>query len=184
MVVEHHKRVFRFAVPLLLLAAAVAAASAVQSPTNRIVFGTVPLTLGMQDKVVLEQLRERYRVISTSSDNWAVLEHDPALPAVGSIAFKAGRLAYVNRTWVQVPPVGTSEADPIALARALYGVISQFVKENRRECTIGTHEGFAPGAEGRTAYISCGGKEIRVAMFRTERSGWVATVDEVMPAVP
>lgn len=177
-------RLLWISVPVLLVVAAIAGASASQSGADEIMFGTVRLTLGTQERVVLGQLRENYRVVNTSPDNWAVLEHEPSLPGIGSIAFQAGRLSYVNRTWVQVPHAVTGEVDPVALARAFHGVISQFVKESRRKCTIGTHEGFAAGAEGRTAYIACGGKEVRVAMYRSDRFGWFATVTEVMHAVP
>ncbi len=169
---------------LVVLVATIAGTVAGQSGAAQIMFGVIPLTLGMQEKMVLDELRGKYRVVSTSPDNWAVIENDPSLPAIGSIAFQAGRLSYVRRTWVQLSASATGESDAVGLARVFHGVISQFVKEQRRSCTIGTYDSFTPQAEGLTTYIACGGKEVQVVLLRTDRLGWTATIDEVMPAVP
>lgn len=169
------KRTFLVGLQLLLFSVGIAGVSSGQDVPDQITFGTIPLALGMPEKVVLEKLRTRYRIVDISPNNWAVLEKDPSLPGVGSIGFTAGRLSYINRKWIEADGKG----DPLALARAFYGVIAQFVKENRRTCAIGTHDGFAPGAEGRTAYIVCGSKEIRV-MLHTDRFS-SASIEEVMP---
>lgn len=172
--------------PWLLLitccALAPALVSFAQTRADPVVFfGAYALRLGMPQESVLKDLGAEYRLISTGQDNWAVLEKDPSLPGGGSIAFKARRLSYVNRIWVQHPPPGNGSSEPMAIPQAFFGVVSNFVRENRRTCTLGTHEGFAPGGEGRTAYLVCGGKEIRIMLARTPQFGWIATVEEVMP---
>jgi len=173
------KRPSLVSIQLLLFSVAIIGVSSGQDVADQIIFGTIPLALGMPEKVVLEQLRSSYRIVSISTNNWAVFEKDPSLPGVGNIGFTAGRLSYINRKWIGVDGKG----DPLAVARAFYGVISQFVKENRRTCSIGTHEGAAPEGEARTAYIVCGSREIRVMLLRTDRFS-SATVEEVMPGSP
>src|SRR5262245_10398549 len=150
-----------------------------QQSKPQISFGQVRLELGMPETGVMARLSEHYRLLNTRPGNWAVMERKPALPGVGSVAFRDGRLSSVKKTWMQQPPSGGGAGDPVAIARAFYLITSEFIKEGRRTCSIGTDD----SVDGSTAYLVCGEKEIRVFVFRNKQVGTTAMVEEVLPGV-
>jgi hypothetical protein len=127
----------------------------------------------------MDQLKERHRLIDLGNGSWAVSD---GIDPIGVVGFRSGRLVYASRQWTQVRV--TEAEDSVKVARGFHGVLTKFLKEGRRTCTIGTHDTLSPEGDFRTAYLVCGGKEIRVMLSASDRFGSSVTIEEVIPGRP
>jgi len=106
----------------------------------------------MSQEAVLKILGDKHRLVPTGQEDWAILDKNPALPGVGSIAFKNRRLSYVNRIWIQAPPAdGTAVAETSSeSSRVSQGTAAQaarlgHIKDSLQEPKVRRPTWFAAG---------------------------------------
>jgi hypothetical protein len=138
--------------------------------------GGINLTLGMTQKVVLSRLADGYEVKSWDRANYMIYHKGSPAPerALAMIAFTDGVLTGVSKPW------SVNDQRAAQLATGLYGVLTQFKQEGKTHCTIDAGQALGLSAESNTAFISCGGKYIRMNITQLQDGSQSVIVDEVL----
>ena len=155
---------------ILMLFVAAVATNAEHSPgqmtRDDINLGSVRLTLGMPQDLVLTALSKSYDVEKLDDgqqfSSWIVNaragSEKLATPKyVANIAFRQAKLTIVMKNWAP-----ENQQKGVEFATSLYDVITSFTNEGRTACSIETGRKRDPGHDGKAIFITCGAKYIRI----------------------
>lgn len=160
----------------LALLAVIVPTAAAQTPRSAESFrlGTVNLSLGMPKNSAIGALNRQFHVerARSAGDDWVVLKDGNT---VAMVSFSAEKLTSVSRTWMTTR---MSSAD--MLAQRFYTLASRFTAEGRTSCALAAKPYRVSGAEGRIVTIACGNLSIQLIESRTQRSGWITSLQEVL----
>lgn len=156
---------------MLFIAAAATNAdhSSGQATQDDIRLGTVRLTLGMPQDLVLTTLSKSYDVEKLNDgpqfSSWLVnaragTEKLAPPKYVASVAFRQGKLTVVMKNWAP-----ENQQKGVEFATSLYDVITSFTNEGRTACSIGTGRKRDPGYDGKAIFVTCGAKYIRIDLL-------------------
>lgn len=170
------------------LAAHLTAAAAVGRLTDDYLeIGSTTLRVGMPKGIVISELAKAY-VLERVDENlenvrrmqrsrgvkfvtveaWALRpKQDSSSAILGTLGFdSSSKLCWVSRYWTPGASYSASE-----IGEAIYKVMSGFVEQGKKVCSISTDEQHATGpgeAELRTTYITCGHKIVEIQW------GWIS----------
>jgi hypothetical protein len=140
-----------------------------QTTQDDISFGTVRLTLGMPQDVVLTTLGKSYDLEKVNEgpqfSSWFVharagTEKLAPPKYVGNVAFKQGKLTSAMKNWGP-----ENQQKGIEFANSLYDVVTSFTNEGRTVCSIETGRKKDPGYDSKTIFVTCGAKYIRIDLL-------------------
>ena len=129
-------------------------------PTESIVFGSIPLTIGMPQDDVLASLEHYYKLSETegsseSSSSWFLMNKGSPSPRfVGNIRFENHHLTNALKYW----SADNKEAS-FDTALKLYGAINNLTDSNPSACTVETAHKETRGSDEKTILITCGTKK-------------------------
>jgi len=90
-----------------------------------ILLGTVDLTLGMPQQLVLNRLADQFDVRKYDDSNWFVYPKGRSASSLGTLVFTDQKLSAVFKDW------GTNEQKASQLVIALYDVISGMLEAEK-----------------------------------------------------
>jgi len=134
--------------------------------------------LGMAKDTVVARLAEAF-YLTPDGDSLIVWNKDSKghpTDRAGMFWFKNGKLTQAQKVWKS-----SSEKSDADFVEALYYLVSNFSKEGRTACVIGTVEDLEPKTRWRKVVIQCGAKSISVGSFFTS-GGFVTDIDESLAA--
>ena len=135
------------------------------------------LQLGASETDVRKSLAAGYELrkedggLGTNKDSWLVTQKGKP-EILGVITFKDGRLHFATKRWLS--RVEDQEAD-VRTARAIYGVISDFVKQGETSCNIKSDHQETPTFSTQIASVVCGSKHLEILV--TSAPGNADSVD-------
>lgn len=141
--------------------------------SDAIYFGSIELRVGMEQDLVKARLSEQFSLVDLKGGSWFVRTKDgPPFTILGSVIFLDGKLYAVQRSWSP-----EDQQKGFELARNLFRIISQFVKEGNDVCILSSGEFGDPQNEGKDAVITCGKKSIRLSLIEN-KDGRFVNLDE------
>lgn len=93
----------------------------------------------------------------------------------GILTFKAGKLAGVERLWAY-----DDDERSVALAKSLFGALTDIVKSGKSTCVVEDQISDAPDAQGETVYLNCGKRSIKISVAKVEGYKEDASVSELL----
>jgi hypothetical protein len=147
-----------------------------QGQSQTITIGSAHFTVGAPKDIVISQLSSGFTLRDHGS-TLDVLTKVPPSRYVAHISFKSDRLDEVIKDWSP-----NDQQKGVETVEALYGLIANFVQEGNQNCTLALGESHEPGFEGKSAFIVCGKKYVKVTLIHSAQ--WVDSVilDEVLSA--
>lgn len=165
---------------LVVAASFTSTASAQESSPQASIYLGLDLTLGMPEAEVLKSLRAIYKLSEvekpqgTSSSSWFLhgMTGPPSKP-LGNVYFERGRLKSVAKYWTP-----QDDGRSFTLANAVYGVLAGLVRAGNNKCVLDVGSSENPGFDAKSAFITCGGKQIEISLTQSSEYGNHATVTE------
>lgn len=127
--------------------------------------GSLSFTLGEDQDTVMRAIKDRFEVITVTGqpDTFFISESKrPNVNVIGGVAFKAGRLAWVQRNWGSFQ----GQAVSVEVSRALFSAIESASRASSEKATVTTKSRRVPGAEFKTVIFQFPAR--RVTMTTTE----------------
>jgi hypothetical protein len=147
---------------------------------NSIDFNGIDIVLGMTQDVAISKLTSTYDVTKMYGDennsHWRVATKGQDSTAYGGISFKSKKVSYAVKNWKTDDQERNYE-----FAKALYGLITQLVKERNTNCQLLSGEEIQPQISSKAALIVCGGKTIRVDVIEDKVSHSALLTEELNP---
>jgi hypothetical protein len=139
--------------------------------------GTIELQLGDSKVATLEQLRREFRVDSiTDDDHWGIYNLDgPPYVAVGSVAFRTGRISLITREWSP----GVGEATQADLMRAIVAALQTLLNDRQANCTLLDRSNRSPRAELSAIDVRCGNRRVSLTHSRFQGRPYVNVAEIV-----
>ena len=111
--------------------------------------GSLSFSLGKDRAAVMRAIKERFEVVTVTGqpDTFFVSERKrPHVHVIGGVAFKEGRLAWVQRNW------GAFEGrvSSVEVSKALFNAIESASSASQTSATISTKIQRVPGSEFKT----------------------------------
>jgi hypothetical protein len=153
------------------------ASAAAQAPPQTIAIGSAHLTIGEPKDAVVSQLSSGFTLKEHGTNLDVLTRGDPPTRYVAHISFKSGRLAEVIKDWSP-----DDQQKGVETGQALYGLIASFLQEGNQNCTLALGEAHDPGYEGKSAFIVCGRKYVKLTLIRSTQWGDSVTLGEVLSA--
>ncbi|MGA9391925.1 MAG: hypothetical protein WBV69_15940 [Candidatus Sulfotelmatobacter sp.] len=149
--------------------------AAAQEQPQTITVGPAHLTVGASKDTVISQLSPGFTLKDHGSTLDVLTRGIPPIRHVAHISFKSDRLAEVIKDWSP-----DDQQKGVETVEALYGLIANFVQEGNQNCTLALGEAHEPDFEGKSAFIVCGRKYVKVTLIHSTQ--WVDSVivDEVL----
>jgi len=160
--------------PCLLL---IIGSTTAQVQIQTIAVGSVHLSLGMPKDTVISQLNPSFTVRDHGSNLDVLTKGGPPVRYVAHISFELNRLSEVIKDWSP-----DDQQKGVETGEALYGLIASFVQEGNQNCALALGEAHDPGFEGKTAFIVCGKKYIKVTLIHSAQIADSVILDEVLAA--
>jgi len=119
------------------------------------------LELGTSESDVRNALAKNYDLVreASAAGHWLVAEKDKPAEVLGVVAFKNGRLDFVTKRWLTRTEDQKGSAQG---AKAVYAVLSEFIRQGERSCVIKTEEQQTPNLSTKISTIACGPKHLEL----------------------
>ena len=160
--------------PCLLL---IIGSTTAQVQIQTIAIGSVHLSLGMPKDTVISQLNPSFTVRDHGSKLGRSDQGRASRPLRRPHFFRIDRLSEVIKDWSP-----DDQQKGVETGEALYGLIASFVQEGNQNCALALGEAHDPGFEGKTAFIVCGKKYIKVTLIHSAQIADSVILDEVLAA--
>ena len=128
------------------------------------------LQLGASEADVRKSLAAEYdfrkgdRDAGTGKGTWIVTPKGKPSEVLGVVTFKEEKLHFVTKRWLS--RIEDQEAG-VQTARAIYGVLSEFVKQGETSCNVKTDHQETPGFSVQNASVACGQKHLEILVGST-----------------
>ena len=148
-----------------------------QAKSQTITIGLAHLSVGAPKDTVISQLSSSFTLRDHGSTLDVMTKGAPPIRYVAHISFKSDKLVEVIK---DCSP--DDQQKGVETVQALYGLIANFVQEGNQNCTLSLAESHEPVFEGKSAFIVCGKKYVKVTLIHSAQ--WVDSVilDEVLSA--
>ena len=163
---------------LLVLVLGLPAMAPSQDAAEAIELGS-NLQLGMTQKQALAEVGKHFEVKPMADPSHFVVYVRPSAGEKpkweGILTFKAGKLAGVERLWAY-----DDDERSVALAKSLFGALTEVVKSGKSTCIVEDQVSDAPDASGETVYLNCGKRSIKISVVKVEGYKEDASVSELL----
>jgi hypothetical protein len=128
------------------------------------------LQLGVSEAEVRQSLAAKYdlrrevSVPGTGKGTWMVTEKGKPSEVLGVVTFKEEKLYFVTKRWLS--RLEDQEAG-VQTARAIYGILSEFVRQGETSCSIKTDHKETPSFSTQVASVACGQKHVDILVSST-----------------
>jgi hypothetical protein len=131
--------------------------------------GVVELHLGMSKAEVFSRITNKGYIFGTGEDgNVPILEEHGDLKMrslLGLVSFENNRLTFINRVWTP------DEQDGPAIARGVYGALSEAQRQGRTACTVSTDSSQGPSGDVKYILFACGQSPKVISLMLTHYQG-------------
>ena len=147
---------------------------------NSIAFSSIDITLGMPQDIAISKLTNTYDLTKIYGDDnssyWRIKAKGQDSKTYGGVTFKNKKVSYVVKNWKT-----DDQERNYDFAKALYGLITQLVKERNTNCQLWSGEKIEPQITSKAALIVCGEKTVRIDVIEGNVSHSALLTEELNP---
>lgn len=150
---------------ILTIALSLAACMCTNVRGQELSVGSLSFSLGQDRDTVMRAIKDRFEVVTVTGqpDTFFISENKrPNVNVIGGVAFKGGRLIWVQRNWGSFQGRVVS----VAVSKALFSAIESASGASNADATISTKTQRVPGTEFKTVTFEFPTR--RVTMTTTE----------------
>jgi len=134
-------------------------------PEETLQIGDLIFRLGMPKDAVLASIVSHGYTVSRAGETYFISLQRQS-PSIGGVAFRNGKLSWIQRSW------STAKTDDVSAAGSIYAALSSATERNRRYCFVDTNETVNSSGDTRSIQLTCvpGRSYIRIDIVRLEQA--------------
>lgn len=141
--------------------------------------GTYRVTLGMDQPTVMKELNARFHIVPVTGNPDTVFVSEskpPKVHVIGGVAFKNGRVSWIQRNWGSF----SGKTNAFEVHKALFAALDQAANLSGSQASVTTKLQRVPGTEFKSIYFEFLDRKITLTTSDgdTKSVGQSITIDE------